>query len=54
MPVALSQVIPTAFDPDGLALERLEAVAAVDNVASRRVLESAASGSRYRPRIPDH
>ena len=39
MPFALSRVIPIAFDPDGLALERLEAVAAVDNVASRRVLE---------------
>lgn len=28
-----------AFDADRLALERLEAIAAVDNVASRRVLE---------------
>jgi ribosomal-protein-alanine N-acetyltransferase len=39
MPAALSRVIPIAFDPAGLALERLEAVAAVDNIASRRVLE---------------
>ncbi len=39
MPAALSRVIPVAFDPAGLALERLEAVAAVDNIASRRVLE---------------
>lgn len=39
MPVALARVIPVAFDPAGLALERLEAVAAVENVASRRVLE---------------
>ena len=39
MPVALSRVIPVAFDPAGLALERLEAVAAAENSASRRVLE---------------
>lgn len=39
MPIALARVIPIAFDPAGLALERLEAVAAVDNIASRRVLE---------------
>lgn len=39
MPVALLRVISIAFDPEGLALERLEAVAAVDNIASRRVLE---------------
>lgn len=39
MPVALSRVIPIALDPFGLALERMEAVAAADNVASRRVLE---------------
>lgn len=36
---ALRQVIGIAFDPDQLGLERLEAVAAVENVASRRVLE---------------
>lgn len=34
-----SQIIPIAFDRAGLALGRLEAVAAVGNVASRRVLE---------------
>ena len=39
MPRALARVILVAFDPAGLALERLEAVAAVENVASRRVLE---------------
>ena len=33
------QVLPYAFDPRGLAVERLEAVAAVENTASRRVLE---------------
>lgn len=37
--MALARVVPIAFDPAGLALERLEAVATVDNVASRRVLE---------------
>lgn len=36
---ALRHVIGIAFDPDQLRLERLEAVAAVGNVASRRVLE---------------
>lgn len=45
MPRALARVIPIAFDPAGLALERLEAVAAVENVASRRVLEK--SGFRF-------
>jgi ribosomal-protein-alanine N-acetyltransferase len=39
MSEALDRVIPIVFDPAGLALERLEAVAAVENVASRRVLE---------------
>lgn len=37
---ALLEVATIAFDPDALALERLEAVAAVDNIASRRVLET--------------
>jgi ribosomal-protein-alanine N-acetyltransferase len=32
-------LVQIAFDPHGLNLERLEAVAAVDNLASRRVLE---------------
>ena len=41
----VAQVIPVAFDPAGLALERLEAVAAVENVASRRVLEK--NGFRF-------
>jgi RimJ/RimL family protein N-acetyltransferase len=36
---ALGALLPIAFDRDGLALERLEAVAAVDNRGSRRVLE---------------
>ncbi len=35
---AVRRVIAIAFDPDGLALDRLEANAAVENVASRRVL----------------
>ena len=39
MSAALSRVIPIAIDPAELALERLEAVAAIDNTASRRVLE---------------
>ncbi len=39
--VAVRQILEIGFDPDGLALERVEAVAAVDNVASRRVLEKA-------------
>ncbi|HEV2129053.1 MAG TPA: GNAT family N-acetyltransferase [Thermomicrobiales bacterium] len=36
---AVRDVAATALDPSGLALERLEAVAAVENIASRRVLE---------------
>lgn len=32
------EVIAIAFDPDGPALDRLEATAAVENIASRRVL----------------
>lgn len=36
---SLLEVIDIAFDPRQLALERLEAVAAVENAASRRVLE---------------
>lgn len=36
----LAALIPIAFDPNGLALERLEAIAAMENVASRRVLEA--------------
>lgn len=36
---AVQRVIAVAFDPHQIALERLEAVAAVDNHASRRVLE---------------
>jgi RimJ/RimL family protein N-acetyltransferase len=35
----LSAVLPVAFDRRQLALERLEAVAAVNNIGSRRVLE---------------
>ncbi len=35
---AVRQVIEMAFDPNGLALDRLEANAAVENIASRRVL----------------
>lgn len=38
---AVCLVSARGFDPAGLALERIEAVAAVDNVASRRVLEKA-------------
>lgn len=38
---ALRQVVRLAFDPDGLALHRLEANVAVANVASQRVLEAA-------------
>jgi [ribosomal protein S5]-alanine N-acetyltransferase len=45
MPAALARVIPIAFDPNGLALDRLEAVAAVENIASRRVLEK--TGFRF-------
>lgn len=36
---AVREVISIAFDPGILAIERLEAVATVDNVSSRRVLE---------------
>ncbi len=36
---ALDQLLDIAFDPNGLALGRVEAVAAAENVASRRVLE---------------
>lgn len=36
---AVLEVMPIAFDPNGLAIERLEAEAAVENTASRRVLE---------------
>jgi RimJ/RimL family protein N-acetyltransferase len=38
---AVRQAIRIAFGPGGLGLERVEAVAAVENVASRRVLEKA-------------
>lgn len=38
---ALAQVVGIAFDRDGVALERLEAVVATGNVASQRVLEAA-------------
>jgi RimJ/RimL family protein N-acetyltransferase len=34
-------ILPIAFDPAGLAIERLEAAAAVGNLASCRVLEKA-------------
>lgn len=36
---AVGALLPVAFDRNGLALDRIEAVAAVDNLASRRVLE---------------
>lgn len=36
---AVAAVLPIAFDPEQLALERLEILAAVDNLASRRVAE---------------
>jgi ribosomal-protein-alanine N-acetyltransferase len=36
---AVRQLLALAFNPAGLALERVEAVAAVENLASRRVLE---------------
>lgn len=36
---ALGALLPLAFRRDALSLERLQAVAAVDNLASRRVLE---------------
>jgi Acetyltransferase (GNAT) domain len=42
---AVAALLPIAFAPDLLNLERLEAVAAVDNVASRRVLEG--NGFQY-------
>ncbi|MBA3276111.1 MAG: GNAT family N-acetyltransferase [Chloroflexia bacterium] len=38
---AVRQVVEIAFDPHGLALDRLEANAAVENIASRRVLVKA-------------
>jgi RimJ/RimL family protein N-acetyltransferase len=38
---AVRLVAACAFDPSRLALERIEAVAAVENLASRRVLEKA-------------
>jgi ribosomal-protein-alanine N-acetyltransferase len=38
---AVRQAIGIAFGPGGLGLERIEAVAAVENKASRRVLEKA-------------
>lgn len=38
---ALAQLVRIAFDPEGIALERLEAVVATGNVASQRVLTSA-------------
>ena len=41
---AVREAIRIAFGP--LGLERIEAVAAVENVASRRVLEKAASSSK--------
>lgn len=36
---AVCKLLGTIFDPNRLTIERLEAVAAVENVASRRVLE---------------
>jgi len=36
---AVAAVLPIAFDPELLGLERLEILAAVDNLASRRVAE---------------
>jgi RimJ/RimL family protein N-acetyltransferase len=38
---AVRLVAKRSFDPDWLAIERIEAVAAVENLASRRVLEKA-------------
>jgi RimJ/RimL family protein N-acetyltransferase len=38
---SVQMILPVAFDPSGLAIERLEAAAAVGNIASRRVLEKA-------------
>lgn len=40
MRAAVMQVMPIVFDARQLAIERLEAVAAVDNLGSRRVLET--------------
>ncbi|HQY29869.1 MAG TPA: GNAT family protein [Thermomicrobiales bacterium] len=37
--VAVTKMLAIAFDPSCLAIQRLEAVAAVGNLASRRVLE---------------
>ena len=42
---AVRLVNQIAFDPNGFGLERLEAIAAVDNLASRRVL--AQSGFQF-------
>lgn len=42
---AVRQVVGIALDPNAIALERVEAVAAVENRASRRVLEKC--GFRY-------
>lgn len=38
---ALGQIVALAFDPESIALERLEAVVTTANVASQRVLERA-------------
>jgi len=38
---AVRRLVSLAFDPEGIALERLEAVAAVTNAASRKVLANA-------------
>ncbi len=38
---ALRALLPTAFEPNRLNLARLEGVAAIDNVGSRRVMERA-------------
>ncbi len=38
---ALKDVVALAFDPEVLALERLEANVAIENIASQRVLEAA-------------
>lgn len=38
---AARMLIQLVFDPNGLAMERLEAVASIHNVASHRVLEAA-------------
>lgn len=39
VPLAIRAILPAIFDPAQLHIERLEAVAAVTNTASRRVLE---------------